>query len=232
MTVECRDAKSYGTIILAHKGYFNKASESFYKENSIDACRASGVKEYIDIIELDVRKSKDGVLYCYHGTLIEYHVVLKIPKPFSSIREAYKADSLADILDVIPENKSVFLDIKDTSITRDDLLVVFQGRNFKEVILGNKSPRFLSRFDPLPLRFSKILNGNVLCGLYDLRNLKRQGFKYYEPVFPFQVTKGEVIRAEQAGLQFRCSGLFFRSKGSYWKKIEVCGIKHVSSDFI
>lgn len=45
-------------IVLPHKGFFNKESEKQYKENSVEVCKISATKDYISIIELDVRKSK------------------------------------------------------------------------------------------------------------------------------------------------------------------------------
>ena len=121
--------------------------------------------------------------------------------------------------------------MKDMAITRDDVLDAFRAKKFKEVIIGNRSVRFLRRFDPLPPLFSKILNGNILCGFYDLEKLAAKGFRYYEPVFPFQTDMDTVARARALGLECWMSGILF-SKESYWRKIRASGITHVSSDFI
>ena len=218
-------------IVLAHKGFFNKECKDFYKENSIEVCRIAGLTDYISIIELDLRKSKDGIVYCHHGSFFEYYFTLKFSKPFSFMRRKYGAASLQELLEVIPESKTVFLDIKDKSIQREDIETVFFGKRFKEVILGNKSASFLRRFDGLPEVFVKILNGNIFCNFYDLRKLKKEGFKYFEVVFPFQIRRRVIRSVEQNGLEFRCSGLFF-TKRSYWRVVERYGVKHISSDFI
>ncbi|MEK7095460.1 MAG: hypothetical protein AAB917_02260 [Patescibacteria group bacterium] len=219
-------------IVLAHKGFFNKESENFYRENSKEVCEISSKKNYISIIELDIRKSKDGVLYCYHGNSFEYYIGLEIPKNFGILQEKYKVNSLAEVLDVISEEKSIFLDIKDTRITREDILKAFPKKKFKEVILGNKSISFLNRFNEMPREFVKIFNGNILCNFYDLKKLRENNFRYFEVVFPFQVRKKLIENVYRAGMEFRCTGLFFMSNTSYWKKIYKYGIKHVSSDFI
>ncbi len=220
-------------VVLAHAGYFNKECQKDYKENSKEVCRVSNTKDYIDIIELDVRKSKDGILYCYHGTLIQYYTNLKISKDFSEIKKRYGADALGEILDVISEEKGIFLDIKDTSITRKDVLDVFLNKKFKEVILGNRSTAYINnQFYDMPKGFVKILNGNIFCNLYNLEKLTNRNYKYFEVVFPFQISREIIESVYKHGLEFRCAGLFFRNKESYWKKINKYNIKHVSSDFI
>lgn len=219
-------------IVLAHKGFFNKESSKLHRENSKDACKISTTKDHVGIIELDIRKSKDGILYCFHGSFIEYYLDLKFKKNFSVIKDKYNVDSLADILDVITEDKTIFLDIKDSSIDKTDILSVFAGRKFKEIIIGNRSVSFLKRFDGMPGEFVKILNGNIFCNFYNLKKLASDGFKYFEVVFPFQVNRKIIDTVERKGMQFRCAGLFFLSKKGYWKTINKYNIKHISSDFI
>jgi|GEM_PF-5802392 len=126
-----------GKIIFAHKGFLNEESKKIYRENSFEACKVSSASESICGIELDIRKSKDGIIYCYHGTLLQYCITLKFPRDFIVLKEKYKLDKLKDILNVVPGNKSLFLDIKDTAITREDILNAVAGKKFKEVIVGN-----------------------------------------------------------------------------------------------
>jgi len=148
-------------IVLAHKGYFDKQSEYFYRENSVDVCKMSSAKDYIKIIELDVRKSKDGILYCYHGTPFQYYFSLKFPRTFVDLKKKYNIDSLDDVLAVIPESKIICLDIKSRSVTREDILNALTGKNFQKVILGHTSysTSFLRSFNNMPDNFSKVMNG-------------------------------------------------------------------------
>ena len=219
-------------IVLAHAGFFNKASKKRFRENSAEVCREAVKRDYIGIVEVDVRKTADGVLYCFHGSFFQYHFLLKFPRTLSWLKARYGVDTLESILEVIPKEKSVFLDIKDRSVTREDVLRAFEGRTFKEVMLGNKSVAYLKRFHSMPSQFAKILNGNILCNFYDLRKLKRDNFKYLEVVFAFQISNRAISWVESHGLEFRCSGLFFLSSRSYWKIINYYGLQHVSSDFI
>jgi len=222
-------------IVFAHRGYFNAESKKKYRENSKQLYKISTTKDYIRIIDMDVRKSKDGILYCYHGTFFQCHFSLRIPRNFSEIKKKYGVDSSSEILEVIREDKSISLDIKSKSITKADILKALEGKKFKEVILGNNtvtSVQFLERFNDMPVQFVKTMNGNVLHFLYDLKKLKDKNFKYYEVVFPFQVNKKVVEDTSRNGLIFGCIGLFFLSRKSYWKKINKYNIKLVSTDFI
>ena len=222
-------------IVLAHMGYFNKDSRKTYKENSKDVCKISTTKDYIGIIELDVRKSKDGVRYCYHGTLLQFWFGLRDSVKFSDIKKKYGIDSLEEILQVITEDKTVFLDLKSKSITREDILTALKGKKFKEIILGNTglaSVSFLQRFSDMPAQFVKAINGNIFCNFFNLKKLKEKNYKYFEVVFPFQINKKLIENVKKNGLEFRCAGLFFPNGKSYWEKINKYNIKHVSSDFI
>ena len=222
-------------IALAHMGYFNKECRKTYRENSKDVCKVATTKDYIGIIELDVRKSKDGILYCYHGTLLQYWFGLKDSAKFSDIKKKYGVDTLEEILGVITEDKTVFLDLKSKSITREDILTASKGKKFKEIILGNtglSSVSFLQRFSDMPAQFVKAMNGNVFCNFYDLKKLKEKNYKYFEVVFPFQINKKLIEDVKKNGLEFRCAGLFFPNGKNYWGKINKYKIQHVSSDFI
>ena len=221
-------------IVLAHKGYFNKESTKMYRENSKEVCAISTTKDYIHVIELDVRKSKDGILYCYHGNFLQYYFFLKIPQNFSDIQKKYGVDSLEEILKVITEDKTIVLDLKSKSITKEDILNTLKGRKFKKIILGNTSgsASFLDSFDNMPENFVKVMNGNIFCKFYNLEKLRDKNYKWFEVVFPFQVSRKIIKSVEENGMEFRCAGLFFLNKKSYWNKIEKYNMKHVSSDFI
>lgn len=221
-------------IVLAHRGYFNKESRKEYKENSRDVCRVSGTKEHIDIIEIDVRKSKDGVLWCYHGKFFQYHFSLRKPLYFSEIKEKYNANTLEEVFEVIPEDKILYLDIKDATVTINDILKILKGKKFKEIIIGkiSVSTAFLDKFTDLPEGFVKIMNGNIFAPFYNLEKLKAKKYKYFEVVFPFQVRKELVKKVFDCGLEFKCCDLFFLSKENYWDVINKYGIKHISSNFI
>lgn len=109
-----------------------------------------------------------------------------------------------------------------------------KGKKFKRVIIGNSAngTSFLENFDDVPDNFAKVMNGHIFCTFYDLKKLRDQNYKYFEVVFPFQVSKKLIQNVEKYGMEFRCAGLFFLNKKSYWRKINEFNISHVSSDFI
>jgi len=221
-----------GKIVLAHCGFFDYKCREKYRENSKEVCELATKKDYVDIIELDVRKSKDGIIYCYHGNWFFYNISSKFPKDFSTLKQKYNVDSLKDVLSVIIEDKIIFLDIKDTNVTREDILSCFKNKKLKKIILGNKSPSYLKRFYSMPNNFVKIFNGNIFCKFYNLKKLKKDNFRYFEVVFPFQISNDIIKKTRDNSPEFRCASLFFKNKKSYFKKINKYNVKHITSDFL
>ncbi|MBI5621824.1 glycerophosphodiester phosphodiesterase [Candidatus Falkowbacteria bacterium] len=219
-------------IVMAHRGFFDAASRRRYRENSREVCELANAQDYITMIELDIRKSADGVLYCYHGKPFFYHILSKFRRPLSHIQQRYGVNTLEEILAVISADKIVFLDFKHMDITRDDVLKVFNGRTFREVILANKSVKFLRRFHSMPQGFVKVINGNVLSSFYNLDKLKAQGYKYFETLFPFQINSRIVRKVRAHGLEFMCASNWFLSRRQYLRALRRYDIHYFSSDFI
>lgn len=215
-------------IVLAHKGFFSKEAQKDYRENSKEVCAISGKKDYISHIELDVRKSKDGILYCYHGSLWEYYFSLRIDRNFSYLKSKYHVDALDEILDVIDKNKIIVFDIKSRSITKEELLEAIGGKKFKDIVIGSNSLSLLKRFTGM----SKFFWGKIFCNFYDLDKLQKEGFKYFDVVFPWQVNKRIINKVECHGMQFGCFSMFFLSKKDYWNTVNKYGLKRINSDFI
>ena len=99
-------------------------------------------KEDYDIIELDVRKSKDDVLFCYHDSL--FATLLRF-LDFKNVKKIISVNKLEDILKVIDVDKIVFLDIKDKDISTNDLDNVCCKFN-KEFWLAGYSLKQLAKF--------------------------------------------------------------------------------------
>jgi glycerophosphoryl diester phosphodiesterase family protein len=84
-----------------------------------------------DIIEVDVRKSRDGVLYCHHGS-----------EPWGTIAATFfgiftfaqiqwlvgQRDTLQAVLAAVPRNTLIYLDLKDRWINADDLRPLIESR--------------------------------------------------------------------------------------------------------
>ena len=96
---------------------FHGRSSVYGKPNSVESI-TEVLKYKVDIIELDVRKSRDGILYCFHGVWFAW--MLKYFN-FEFIKNNLGVNTLEEVLKVIIIKKIIFLDIKDKRITAEDL---------------------------------------------------------------------------------------------------------------
>lgn len=114
--------------LMAHAG-----GKKHGKENSVKSVKNCG-KYKPDILELDLRKSRDGVLYCYHGfpdfPVYFLAYFLRFFK-FTQIKKFLKVDTLKDILDAVNWKTIVFLDIKQTNISGDEIHAICRGYNLE-----------------------------------------------------------------------------------------------------
>ena len=125
-------------LVLAHMG-----GAGHGRENSIEAIKAT-LPYGPDIIEVDVRKSKDGVLYCHHGS-IPFGIALAQffrLMTFKRIKRiAGERNTLEEVLNAIPNDTTVFLDVKDRRIRPEELQQLLRER--KSVWLGIYSYKHL-----------------------------------------------------------------------------------------
>ncbi len=121
------------TFLLAHRC----GEENWYWDNSLDSIKES-LNLWYDIIELDVRKSKDWVLYCYHWNVLEIlfpDVFLKY-KSFETLKRTKNIITLETALDLIQDKAIIFLDIKEKQIISDDIYEIVKWRKFKWLYLS------------------------------------------------------------------------------------------------
>ncbi len=111
--------------VVAHAG-----GKAHGRENDIQTIRRA-LRDKPDIVEVDVRKSRDGVLYCHHGSIpigvsaAQFFRFLT----FAEIQKLVgKRDTLEDIVRVVPESTILLLDIKDANIDGYDLKKVLADR--------------------------------------------------------------------------------------------------------
>lgn len=106
------------TKVIAHRG-----GKAHGRENDAETItRALAYKP--DVVEVDVHKSSDGVLYCYHGSIPLGVIAASFLYHFTFAwiqRLVGKRDTLEKILRVIPEDTTVLLDLKDQHITGEEL---------------------------------------------------------------------------------------------------------------
>jgi glycerophosphoryl diester phosphodiesterase len=105
-------------LVMAHRGGY-----VYGRENALETVKKA-LEAKPDIIELDVRKSRDGILYCHHGSgpwgviAAAFFGLLS----FVHIQRLVGArNTLESILKSIPSDTRIYLDIKDFWITKEDL---------------------------------------------------------------------------------------------------------------
>ena len=113
-------------LLMAHRGGFGT-------ENSLQAIKSS---THCDIVELDIRKSQEGILYCYHGNLIEFLFPrLFFHQPFLKLKQKYPTLITLQKAAKAINNRILFLDIKDTTISIEELQQVLPA-NINSVYLA------------------------------------------------------------------------------------------------
>jgi hypothetical protein len=105
-------------VVSAHAG-----GKGTGRENRLETIQES-LKHPYDEIEIDVRKSKDGVLYCHHGSVpfgVIFSQVLNWFTYVSIVNLLGQTNCLSEIVPVIPKDVGLYLDIKESSVTAADL---------------------------------------------------------------------------------------------------------------
>ena len=193
------------------------------RENSKEAVLDS-IEFNPDLIELDIRRSKDDVLYCYHGfPAVPMFFLAHFFKYFSfaTIRRWLHVNTLEEILSAVKKPSAFYLDIKNDHLARhlDNLCVQFPQHNF-----------WLASYDPERIRrWKQSLNGryvyvynfsfwNFKKGLERAKEIKLDAFK----LFPWQCTPAHVEQMKQAGIAHIIHPLML-SRTRYQKLIDRFG---------
>lgn len=116
--------------LIAHRGGYK---ESNTRQNSIKAIKYAVSKDYITGVEFDVRLTKDKKLVIIHDGNIKYKGKKYLVKnlTYNQLNDMYldlyqeKIDSLEEVLAVIPKQKLIFLEIKNSSDSSNILQLVY-----------------------------------------------------------------------------------------------------------
>ncbi|MFA6136060.1 MAG: hypothetical protein WC705_01760 [Candidatus Paceibacterota bacterium] len=129
-------------LVMAHMGGLSHG-----RPNSIQAIRNS-TKYNPDIFEIDVRKSRDNILFCHHGSLpfgIIFSQILFLFRFNFIVKLLGQINTLDEILEAIPQNIIVYLDIKSGYITSDDLLKVINKYPAHQIWMAAYNLNYLKR---------------------------------------------------------------------------------------
>lgn len=158
-----------------------------------------------EIVEIDLRKSKDGVLFGYHGTIPWGHIHAQLflhHKSFSEIKEKIQTVvTLADLLKVIPANVIISLDIKQKTITGEDVQEVIATYSDREFII-----RTLTLYKAKKMRKivgEKQLYASGIPLLFPSLTFRRAvGVVDILPLFFWQCSRRLLQKLERAGMMY------------------------------
>jgi len=202
---------------------FHGNSSVYGRPNSVESI-TEALKHNVDIIELDVRKSSDGVLFCHHWSKFVW--TLKYLS-FKFIKEKFEVNTLEEILSVIPTKKIIFLDIKDKRITAEDLKKVCE-RFDQEYWIANCNLQYLGQLKSVLNNYKFVYNFGFLFFKKGIQKAKVQGINIIK-VFHWQLTPNLKSHLLQSGLQFNIHPWFMNIK-EYTEAVDKFGSVWVAYD--
>jgi len=212
---------------MAHAGLPQKSqTTSPLRENSPEAIRES-LKQKIDIIEIDVRKSRDGILFCYHGFPWPKFLLAWFLRFFKykTIHSLTKASKLKDLTKIIHKNPGktpiLFLDIKDKRITAKEIRKATNLFPTKNLWIAPTNFRYLKK---LKKQFSTLAGSSTsttqtptyvynfyfLSPQRGMRKLSKAGIKIFK-VLPWQLSPSLKKEASKRGLSYAFDRIFVSS---------------------
>lgn len=203
--------KKIKPLIMAHKG-----GDFFGEENSLKAVRKS--LEYgAEIIELDVRKSADDILFCYHGNFLEFlFPKLFFKKNFKDLEMNHSSISnLKDIANEIGSKRYLFLDIKDESILLDEIKNTLKGIPLKEIYIAHRNENYLKGLGKFPENWKKVINMGYFFSTSKIKKLKEIGICAVE-LFPWNFNKKNILELRKNNIDVAIPRIF-RTKTNYSK---------------
>lgn len=193
-------------LIMAHTGKISPKT----KENSILGILETLKSKKADIIELDVRKSRDNVLFCYHGFPWWKFLAAWFLRFFSikTVKSLAKVDTLEEIISSshrkLTKKTILFLDIKDKSVTTSEISKIC-GKIQCEIWIAAIGLRYLKRMKGLKgvknRRFKLVYNFGFLRFKRGANLASSAGIDIIK-VFPWNLNEKNVKLLRKLGLRF------------------------------
>lgn len=211
-------------LIMAHAG-----GKALGPENSIEAINKS-LPYNPDLIEIDVRESKDGILFCYHGfptfPFFILAFVLRYIK-FSSIKKLLpKVNSLEEILGTFTTPLTFFLDFKEHISSSSKLAKLKEFKQHRIWLAGHHLGDLKKWNNLYGRHFIYYYNFSFFRlkkGIKKALEAKVHGIK----MFPWQLTKKNIAAVLDAGLAysihpFMISSEKYRKLALKWGSLWLC----------
>lgn len=147
--------------IIAHRG-----NDDIHKENSLEAILNSLEQEYVDGVEFDIRKTKDGKFIInhdpfYQGYLIANTKLIKLQR--------LGLNSLQEVLEKVNNRKIILIELKSQLKNKKDFKALYK------ILIKNNLNIYLCSFHFETLKKFKQIYPTIKCGLIialkkDLKN--------------------------------------------------------------
>lgn len=209
--------RSNKPFVMAHA-----AGRGHGRENSLEALQAT-LPHNPDVVELDVRKSRDGVLFCYHGfPALPFWLLAGFLRWFGykTIKRFLKTYTLEELVVSIPKLWTLFLDFKDRNISAGDIAKINFGSH--KVWLAAYSLKVLSQWKKeLGNRFVYIYNFSFLNFEKGVERSLKARVDVIK-IFPWQASAEVIERLKKAKMAYTIQPVFISLK-KYKKLVEKYG---------
>ena len=138
-------------LIISHRGKIDLGSP----ENVLIGIQEA-IELGVDMVEFDVRRTKDGVLVCHHDATIGHKRVSDLS--FNDLRKLQKSIcKLDDVINICKNKVGVNLEIKELGFEVEIVEKLTANFNYEEI--------FVTSFSPLVIRKIKSLDSKIIAGL-------------------------------------------------------------------
>lgn len=208
---------------MAHRGGGLKD-----EENTLKAIAAS-LRLSPDLVELDIRRTTDGVLYCHHGNLLDLLWTARLQQPAAVLKNRLPSfTTLRDAARLIRDQSTLFLHIRDRTITARELIAALEGIPVRPVWVAASSVGYLARLTDLPARWLKVLNVGAWCPRLRVRALRAAGISIAE-LYLWDFTRPTVRRLRHVGIDAALSR-FLLPRTAYLQKARRLSAAWVTDD--
>lgn len=164
-----------------------------------------------DMIEMDIRQSREGIFYCYHG-MEPFCRFLKFFK-FSTIYKITKADRLESILEMISKkgNPIIHLDIKESNICPLALDRICQKFKFKYLFnfySYKRVRKFKKELKNREYLYKCFCFFNIYPFEFGFKRAKESGVNIYT-LYPWQFNEERINRIKEANMFYATKTSFF-----------------------
>lgn len=212
-------------LIMAHAGGMDHG-----KENSPEAVKKS-LEYHPDIIELDIRKSADNILFCYHGFGIFVYFLAYFLRYFkhSNIKKIFGIKSeLKEILDLIKEPLIVYLNLKDGRITPQEIDALHDKYPHIEFWIGMSNGKKIAELKQ-KLKYKYEFH-STWPNIFSFENALANSLKndlHSVKLLPWQCNKQNLELIKKHGLTHILEPIFVTNKGfaklsKKWGTLYIC----------